>query len=50
MYTFGRGFSGIPPVVKNLILINVVMLLAAYTATGVFNLDLNGELGLYFPA
>ncbi len=49
MYTFGRGFSGIPPVVKNLILINVVMLLAAYTATGVFNFDLNGALGLYFP-
>jgi len=49
MYTFGRGFSGIPPVVKNLILINVIMLLATYTAAGVFNLDLNGTLGLYFP-
>jgi len=49
MYTFGRGFSGIPPVVKNLILINVVMLLALYTTAGVFNFDLNGALGLYFP-
>ncbi|HCC71575.1 MAG TPA: rhomboid family intramembrane serine protease [Bacteroidales bacterium] len=49
MYTFGRGFSGIPPVVKNLILINVLMLLALYTAAGVFNIDLNGALGLYFP-
>lgn len=49
MYTFGRGFSGIPPVVKNLILINVVMLLALYTAAGVFNLDLNAALGLYYP-
>ncbi|MBN1388395.1 MAG: rhomboid family intramembrane serine protease [Bacteroidales bacterium] len=49
MYTFGRGFSGIPPVVKNLILINVVMLLALYTVAGVFNTDLNAILGLYFP-
>jgi len=49
MYTFGRGFSGIPPVTKNIILINVVMLLALYTAAGVFNVDLNAALGLYFP-
>lgn len=49
MYTFGRGFSGIPPVVKNLILINVIMLLALYTAAGVFNVDLNAALGLYYP-
>lgn len=49
MYTFGRGFSGIPPVVKNLILINVIMLIAMYTAAGVFNFDLNAALGLYFP-
>lgn len=49
MNTFGRGFSGIPPVVKNLILINVVMLLATYTAAGVFNVDLNAMLGLYYP-
>ncbi len=49
MNTFGRGFSGIPPVVKNLILINVVMLLATYTAAGVFNVDLNAALGLYYP-
>ncbi len=49
MYTFGRGFSGIPPVTKNLILINVVMLIALYTAAGVFNFDLNAALGLYFP-
>jgi len=49
MYTFGRGFSGIPPVTKNLILINVVMLLALYTSAGVFSFDLNAALGLYFP-
>lgn len=49
MNTFGRGFSGIPPVVKNLIIINVLMLLAMYTVGGVFNIDLNASLGLYFP-
>ncbi|MGM0667627.1 MAG: rhomboid family intramembrane serine protease [Bacteroidota bacterium] len=49
MNTFGRGFSGMPPVVKNLILINVIMLLAMYTAAGVFNINLNSTLGLYFP-
>jgi len=49
MNTFGRGFSGMPPVVKNLILINVIMLLAMYTAGGVFGIDLNAMLGLYFP-
>jgi len=38
-----------PPVVKNLILINVIMLLAMYTAGGVFGIDLNAMLGLYFP-
>jgi len=49
MNNFGRGFSGIPPVVKNLILINVIMLLVLYTASGVFNVDLNAMLGLYYP-
>jgi len=49
MNTFGRGFSGMPPVVKNLILINVIMLLAMFTAGGVFGIDLNAMLGLYFP-
>ncbi|MBS0011726.1 MAG: rhomboid family intramembrane serine protease [Bacteroidales bacterium] len=49
MYTFGRGFSGIPPVVKNIILINIVMLLATYTAAAVFNSNLTAALGLYFP-
>lgn len=49
MYTFGRGFSGIPPVVKNLLLINIIMLLATYTGGAVFNMDLTSALGLYFP-
>lgn len=38
-----------PPVVKNLILINAVMLLATYTAGSVMNIDLIHTLGLHFP-
>jgi membrane associated rhomboid family serine protease len=38
------GFSGTPPVVKNLIIINVLMLLANLA----FNDQLNFELGLYY--
>lgn len=49
MYSYGRGFSGIPPVVKNLILINIVMLVATYMASTVFNVDLIRILGLHFP-
>jgi membrane associated rhomboid family serine protease len=39
----------LPPVVKNLILINVVMLIADFTAKSVFGVDLTTILGLYFP-
>jgi membrane associated rhomboid family serine protease len=49
MNGFGRGILGLPPVVKNLIFINVLMLLAAYASQSVFGLDLNSKLGLYFP-
>ncbi|MCX6326219.1 MAG: rhomboid family intramembrane serine protease [Bacteroidia bacterium] len=49
MNGFGRGFFGLPPVVKNIIMINVLMLLAYYAATSVFDIDLNSVLGLYFP-
>ncbi|HUX58858.1 MAG TPA: rhomboid family intramembrane serine protease [Bacteroidales bacterium] len=49
MNGFGRGFFGLPPVVKNIILINVLMLLADYVAKSVFGMDLNMILGLYFP-
>lgn len=49
MRSFGGGLSEIPPVTKNLILINVVMLLASLTAGGVLNIDLNSALGIYFP-
>jgi membrane associated rhomboid family serine protease len=38
-----------PPVVKNLIIINVLMLLARFTTEQVFQMPLNYELGLYYP-
>jgi len=44
------GFSAMPPVVKNLIIINVLMLLARFTAEQVFQIPLNFKLGLYYPA
>lgn len=49
MNGYGRGFFGLPPVVKNIIMINVLMLLAYYAARSVFGIDLNSILGLYFP-
>ena len=49
MNGFGRGFLGLPPVVKNLIIINVIMLLADYTVRSIFGVELTMILGLYFP-
>jgi membrane associated rhomboid family serine protease len=49
MNGYGRGFFGLPPVVKNIIMINILMLLGYYAARSVFGIDLNGILGLYFP-
>jgi membrane associated rhomboid family serine protease len=49
MNGFGRGILGLPPVVKNIIMINVIMMLAYYAASSVFGIDLNSLLGLYFP-
>jgi membrane associated rhomboid family serine protease len=49
MNAYGRGFFGLPPAVKNLIMLNVLMLLAYYAAASVFGVDLNSILGLYFP-
>ncbi|MFN2379421.1 MAG: rhomboid family intramembrane serine protease [Bacteroidales bacterium] len=49
MYSYGRGMPGLPPVVKNLILINVVMLIATFMSSSVFNIDLVRVLGLHFP-
>ena len=49
MNGYGRGFFGLPPVVKNIIMLNVLMLLIYYAAGSVFGIDLNRVLGLYFP-
>lgn len=49
MNGFGRGFFGLPPVVKNIIMINALMLLATYVANSFLEIDLNSVLGLYFP-
>ncbi|HAM11389.1 MAG TPA: hypothetical protein DCP74_14225, partial [Bacteroidales bacterium] len=46
---YGRGFFALPPVVKNIILINVLMLLADYTVRSVSGVELTMILGLYFP-
>ncbi len=49
MNGYGRGLFSLPPVVKNLIMLNVVMLLIWFAAISVFGIDLNTKLGLYFP-
>lgn len=49
MNGYGRGFFGLPPVVKNIIMINILMLLANFAVNSVFGIDLNAKLGLYFP-
>jgi len=48
MNGYGRGFFTLPPVVKNIIMINVLLLLGYYAVKSVFSIDLNGILGLYF--
>jgi membrane associated rhomboid family serine protease len=48
--SFGNsGFSSIPPVVKNLIIINVIMVLATWVASVTFKVDLVSILGLFYP-
>jgi membrane associated rhomboid family serine protease len=49
MNGYGRSFFSLPPVVKNIILINVIMLLATWAVKSVFGIDLTEHLGLYFP-
>lgn len=43
-----RGFSFLPPVVKNLIIINVIVFLATVVLERVYGLDLVKYLGLHF--
>lgn len=49
MNGFGRGLLGLPPVVKNIIFINIIMLIATFVIQSVYGIDLNSYLGLYFP-
>jgi membrane associated rhomboid family serine protease len=49
MNGFGGGYFNLPPVVKNIILINVLMLLVDFAVRSVFGVDLTMVLGLYFP-
>lgn len=49
MNGYGRGFMNMPPVVKNLIMLNVLMLLALFVMQSALNVNLNEILGLYFP-
>jgi membrane associated rhomboid family serine protease len=49
MNGYGKGFFDLPPVVKNIIMLNVLMLLATFAAKQVLGIDLNGILGIYFP-
>ncbi|MFO7575132.1 MAG: rhomboid family intramembrane serine protease [Bacteroidales bacterium] len=44
-----RGMFGLPPVVKNLLLLNIFMLLADFTAQNAFNIRLTEYLALHFP-
>lgn len=48
MNGYSRGMFGMPPIVKNLIFLNIIMLLAYYAAGSVFEIDLNRILGIYF--
>ena len=48
MNGFGRGFASIPPVLKNLLIINVLMFLVTFVAQSVWGYDLNRILGLYY--
>lgn len=49
MNGYGRSFLALPPVVKNIILLNVLLLLANWASKSVFGYDLTTVLGLYFP-
>jgi membrane associated rhomboid family serine protease len=44
---FGRG-GGTPPVVKNLIVINIVMFVALFIFNQMLRIDLNRSLGMYY--
>lgn len=49
MNGYGRGLAGLPPMVKNIILINVLMFFGFWIGYRFFDINLNSLLGLYFP-
>jgi len=49
MNGYGRGLFGLPPVVKNIIFLNILMYLVTFASQNVFGRDLIMMLGLYFP-
>jgi membrane associated rhomboid family serine protease len=49
MNGYGRGILNITPVVKNIIMLNILMFLAYFAGKAVFNVNLNEILGIYFP-
>jgi membrane associated rhomboid family serine protease len=49
MSSFRSGFSVLPPVVKNLLIINALCFLVNLVFQSRFNMDLNETLGLYYP-
>lgn len=50
MNTFRTAVGGTPPVVKNLIILNVLFYLASYVMRGSLSIDLERYLALYLPA
>lgn len=49
MSSFRSGFSVLPPVVKNLLIINALCFLVSLVFESRFNISLNENLGLYYP-
>jgi membrane associated rhomboid family serine protease len=49
MNGYNRGFFALPPVVKNIILLNVLMLIITWMVKSVFGVNLTMVLGMYFP-
>lgn len=49
MSSFRSGFSVLPPVVKNLLIINALCFLINLVFQSRFNIDLNEKFGLYYP-
>lgn len=44
------GFSILPPVIKNLLIINGLFFLAKITFENLYHIDINNYLGMYFPS